>query len=258
VIETGAIPVIEFNEPATIRLVSTAYLEEPAMSPLADSADELGFLEDIEGLTSARRGFQAPLPGGVRPEELLSEHDGYGWSYVNAAFCYTRPTGNRFNWPERGAWYAAWGANAVKTAHAEVSWHLTRELEATGVYENVTAYRELIAGFTVRFHDLRAFQGETLFDPDPVKGYPAGQALARELFLAGSQGVIYRSVRMARGRMAKGRMSEGYGAKGHGAGQCLAAFRPHVVQNVRQGDSWEFTWTGAPRPAIRKLETPSS
>jgi hypothetical protein len=141
-------------------------------------------------------------------------------------------------------------------------WRKTRlnsTSEGTGAEKHcIFAGVQLIAGFTVRFHDLRAFQGETLFDPDPAKGYPAGQALARELFLGGSQGVIYPSVRMARGRMAKGRMSEGYGAKGHGAGQCLAAFRPHVVQNVRQGDSWEFTWTGAPRPAIRKLETPSS
>jgi len=71
----------------------------------------------------------------------------------NAAFCYTRATGNRFNGPERGAWYASHGYLAVETAQAEVAWHLTRELEATGVFENVTAYRELLAGFTTRLHD---------------------------------------------------------------------------------------------------------
>ena len=43
-----------------------------------------------------------PLPAGVAREELLSELHGYGWTYVNAAFCHTRATGNRFNGPSAG------------------------------------------------------------------------------------------------------------------------------------------------------------
>lgn len=205
------------------------------MAPLADDIDELAFLEEIEGLTSLRQASGLPLPSGVRADELLTERDGYGWTYVNAAFCYTRATGNRFNGPERGAWYACWGAAAVETALAEVSWHLRRELEATGVYDNISNYRELLAGFTSGFHDLRNLADTNLFSREPDESYPAGQALAQSILKSGGHGVVYGSVRRA-------------------GGQCVAAFRPHLVQNIRQGDTWVLTWAGRPDPDISVLQ----
>ena len=45
---------VEFTDPKTVRLISSAYIDEPAMAPLADDDDELAILEEIEGLTSAR------------------------------------------------------------------------------------------------------------------------------------------------------------------------------------------------------------
>lgn len=233
-IDIADIPRADFTHDVTIRLISTAYIDEPALSPLADSERDLKILEDIEALTSGRRNNAIPLPIGVHPDELLTERHGYGWTYVNAAFCYTRSTGNRFNTQDRGAWYATFGHQAAETAQAEVAWHLTRELEATGVFENTTAYRELIAGFTTVFHDLSPYKATDLFDPDPAIGYPAGQSLASQLLAAGSNGVIYPSVR-------------------HPAGNCLAAFRPHTVQNIRQGATWAFRWSGKPAPVITKL-----
>lgn len=227
-IETHAL-----NEPATIRLISTAYIDEPAMAPLADNPDELALLEELEGLTSQRRLPRLPIPGGLDTAELLGPSHGYGWSYVNAAFCYTRASGNRFNGPERGAWYACYGEDAAQTAQAEVGWHLTQELKATGVFENVTAYRELIAGFSSQFHALTSSMAEAMpaLHPDPAIGYAHGQALAREIFNQGGQGLTYPSVRREQGC-------------------CLAAFRPHLVQNIRQGERWTFTWSGSPDPQI--------
>ena len=169
----------------------------------------------------------------MNPDELLTEHHGYGWTYVNAAFCYTRETGNRFNGPDRGAWYATWGEDRIETAHAEVAWHLTRELEATGILENITAYRELNASFATQFHDSSDFPDEDILNAAPEVGYPAGQRFAAELFAHGSNGLVYPSVR-----------KEG--------GTCLAAFRPHLVQNVRQGDTWKLEWSGTPFPEITK------
>ncbi|MEM6932003.1 MAG: RES family NAD+ phosphorylase [Pseudomonadota bacterium] len=223
----------EFTDPATVRLISTAYIDEPAMAPLADDKEDLAILEDIEGLTSARQSVTLPVPGGLNPAELLTEADGYGWTYINAAFCYTRATGNRFNGPERGAWYASHGELAVETAQAEVAWHLTRELEETGVFENVTAYRELIAGLTSRFHDLGGKKGEDVLSPDPAVAYPAGQALARDVLGSEGNGLLYPSARRE-------------------DGQCLVALRPHLVQNVRQGETWVFEWAGSAVPAISK------
>lgn len=228
-IDPGDLETVSFTQSDTIRLISTAYIDEPALSPLVDDDDDLGFIEAIEGLTSSRRGTGIPLPAGVVSEELLTEADGYGWTYVNAAFCYTRATGNRFNGPDRGAWYAAWDDHANRTALAEVSWHLTRELEATGVFENITSYRELIAGFTSQFHDLRAVEDAELFSEDPQTAYPVGQTLARAILQNGGNGVLYPSVRR------------------HG-GLCAAAFRPRLVQNIRQGNTWLLEWTGDPAP----------
>ena len=225
-IDVSAIPVRDFVEANTTRLISTAYIEEPALAPLADDDDELAFLEDLEGLSSSRRGRPDFIPDGIHPDELVNEHHGYGWTYINAAFCTTRETGNRFSGPDRGAWYATWREDRVETAQAEVAWHLTRELLATGIFENITAYRELNASFATSFHDAGAYTDEPFLDTDPGVGYPAGQRLASALLAAGSKGLLYPSLRR----------------KG---GSCLAAFRPSLVQNIRQGDTWVFEWTGS-------------
>lgn len=225
-----------FSEPDTVRLISTAYLDEPAIAPLAESAEELAILEELEGLTSPRRTPSFSLPADLSPQELLTEADGYGHTLVNAAFCYTRPQGNRFNGIGRGAWYAAWGPYAVETAQAEVAWHLTRELEATGVFDNRTFYRELIAGFSAEFHEIPAGSGLAALDPDPAIAYPAGQALARAVLSDGGNGVLYPSCRRS-------------------GGTCLAAFRPRLVQNVRQGSTWCFSWNGSPVPTITRPDS---
>ena len=115
----------------------------------------------------------------------------------------------------------------------EVSWHLTRELAATGVFQNITAYRELLAGFTARLHDLNGSEGDDALNADPAVAYPAGQALAQDVLASGGNGLLYPSVRNT-------------------GGNCLVALRPRLVQNVRQGDTWLFKWTGQPDPIISK------
>jgi len=221
------LPLAEVVEPATIRLISTAYIDDPAMTPLADTEDALAFLEEIERKTSMRQNEDMPLPSDVRQDELLTSAYGYGWTYVNAAFCYTRPQGSRFNDGDRGAWYAAFGDAPNETAVAEVGHHLTRELDNVGRYENVTRYRELIAGFLGPFVDLRAEVGADFLDPIEESGHAAGQKLARELREADLGGVVYPSPRRV-------------------GGSCLAAFRTTLVQNIRQGATWELTWAGSP------------
>jgi hypothetical protein len=175
-----------------------------------------------------------PLPSGLRRAELVGPSHGYGWTYINAAFCYTRPGGSRFNGPERGAWYATFGEHAEQTALAEVSWHLTRELENVGTFENVTDYRELLAAFIGPFVDVRGADLPDILDPDPRIGHPAGQGLAREVREAGHAGIVYPSVR-------------------HDGGTCLAAFRTTMIQNIRQGRTWRLEWRGGPEPKISEL-----
>jgi hypothetical protein len=85
--------------------------------------------------------------------------------------------------------------------------------------------------FHAGFHDVRAMNG-SIHDPT---SYEASQSLARDLFSAGSNGIVYRSVR-------------------HEGGECIACFRPRLVTNVRPGAHFEFAWTGAPTPRIRQLK----
>ena len=235
-IRAADLPVREVVEPATVRLVTAGYLDKPAMTLLADDPSEFAILEEIEGLTSARAPSSPTVPSGIQPGELLTEADGYGWAYVNAAFCHTRPTGNRFNGPERGAWYASYGNDATDTAKAEVAWQLTRELRATGIYENITTYRELLAGFVTPFHDLGERTGDAVFSQDPTEAYPGGQVLARDILAGGGNGVLYPSARYEGGR-------------------CLAALRPNLVQNIREGETWVFRWAGSLEPEITMAGT---
>jgi hypothetical protein len=107
-------------------------------------------------------------------------------------------------------------------------------LEAVGVFENKTTYRELVAGFTTAMHDLRGIKEDKIFHADPQIAYPASQSLAGQLLSIGSNGVLYPSVRYPKG-------------------QCLAAFKPNIIQNIRQGSTWLFAWSGSADPIIQRV-----
>lgn len=223
-------PTIDLVQRNTVRLISTGRLKGPALLPLAADDGALDDLASLENATNARLRAEEAGLADLDPRELVFGRAGR--TFVNAAFTHTRPGGNRFNGDGRGAWYAGFEAT---TALAEVAYHLTRELEAIGRFENVTDYAELLADFFGPFHDLRrADATEPCLDPDPTIGYPAGQALARRLRAeAESNGIVYRSVRR------------------HG-GTCLAAFRPDLVQNLREGGIWRLMWQGAPEPNVTR------
>jgi hypothetical protein len=224
-------PVVDVARRDTVRLISTGRLKEPVLLALAANH---GAHEDLAGLESVTNGrLQAQETGlpDLDPRELVFGRAGF--TFINAAFTHTRPGGNRFNDDDRGAWYCAF---EIETAIEEVSYHLTRELEAIGRFENITDYAELIADFVGPFHDLRVrgFADDPALHPDPGIAYPAGQALARRLRRdMASNGVVYRSVRRARGT-------------------CLAAFRPDLIQNLRQGGIWRLAWQGGPKPSVAR------
>lgn len=228
-----AIPeTVELAQHKTVRLITTGRLKEPVLRPLADNQGGLDDLAELEGFTNDRLRAQESGLDGLDPRELVFGKANH--TFVNAAFTHTRPGGNRFNGEDRGAWYCGFD---VDTALGEVGYHLTRELEDIGRFENVTDYAELIADFIGVFHDLRADVHATAdyLHPDPATGYPAGQTMARQLRLEhGASGIIYPSIR-------------------HAGGTCLVAFRPDLVQNLQQGGILRLEWQGAPTPAIRRL-----
>jgi hypothetical protein len=204
-----------------VRLVASARLRDPVLLGLVDRA-ALADLAEIEAATSGRlraEGIGALAPGG-RPHA----------AFVNAAFAYFRPAErNRFNGPERGAWYAAL---AVGTALAEVAFHLGRELARVGEWRAVVEYAEMWASFAGAFVDLRGVTpAPAALDPDPAAGYPAGNRLAQAAMAEGHNGIVWPAVRQA-------------------GGTCLVALWPHVVQSVAQGRVIRLTWAGGPDPAV--------
>ena len=223
------------NDRALVRLISETHHKPPVLRGLVDSEDEAAVLAGIEGETSARLIAEREGSAALDRRELAfarRAHDLrlYGETHINAAFSYTRASGNRFNSGDRGAWYCAWD---MLTSAQEVGFHRTRELGFINRYEDEARYVELLADFIGDFPDLHG-QAHTALDPDPAAGYPAGQALAADLRRQGHRGLIYPSVR-------------------HDGGRCLVAFDPGIIQNVRPGASWKLVWSGAPEFSIEAL-----
>ena len=219
-------PVSLVRQIDTHRLVPSCHRPR-GESVLADIADDDAHLQAIFALDAVTNdrlaGERQSLPG-IGLEELV-----FGVphaSVVNAAFCHPNPLGARFSSPERGAWYAAF---EVATSQAEVAFHKSVQLAEIGRFEDSVTYDDYLADVSGSLHDIRRARGfRACLDPER---YVESQALAERLLEAGSLGVVYPSVRRA-------------------GGTCLALFRPALVANVRRADTYRFTWTGKPDPAV--------
>jgi RES domain-containing protein len=226
-LQIDGVPVVTVAYPRTVRLVSTARLRGSILMPLLGSEKDLEALAEIEGATSARLMAQSIGISGLSPNELV--YDVPHAAFINASFAYARPRApNRFNGPNRGAWYAAL---AVETCLAEVTFHMAAFLADAGEFNATVEYAEMLSSLAGDFVDLRQAPHHVSLDPDPAIGYPAGNALASQARVQGLNGVVYPSVRQA-------------------GGTCLAALRPAAVQSVRQGDVYRLTWRGAPEPSV--------
>jgi hypothetical protein len=204
------------------RFPPVAFLEQVAGS------EECELVAQLEGWTNDRLSTAANILGRVSAEEWLT--DVPEASVIMAAFCHPHLGGGRFTDATRGAWYAAF---TLETAHAQCVYHRTTELAEVGVLETRMQMRQYLADFDAEFHDVSG-DGSAFAALHDADSYEAAQALGRELFAAGSNGIIYRSVR-------------------HPGGRCLVCFRPALVQNVRQAAHFEYRWEGLRDPVIREL-----
>ncbi|WP_173089155.1 RES family NAD+ phosphorylase [Devosia sp. 1635] len=221
------VPVVTEAFPRTVRLVTTARLRAAVLTPLVDNEDDLAVLSEIEGATSSRLMAQDRGIAGLAANELV--YDVPHAPFINASFAYAKPQQpNRFNGADRGAWYAALD---VATCISEVGYHLTNMLADAGDFNATVEYAEMFCSLAGEFLDLRQAPDHPSLDPDTVKAYPVGNAIAESARATGLNGIIYPSVR-------------------HPGGTCIVALRPAAVQSVRQGAVYRMIWKGHPAPLI--------
>ena len=210
----------------TARLVPSRFPTVGVFDHVA-AAEDLDAVFELEGWTNDRISAELGLLQCVPRDEWVVGQPMA--SVIMAAYCHPRPGGGRFSDADRGAWYAG---RSIETALAESVYHRSREIAEVGALEARVQVRVYLADFSSRFHDVRGLDpGADLYDPSD---YTASQRFARQLLIAGSHGLVFRSVRDA-------------------AGQCIACFRPQLVKSVRIGGHYEYRWEGSPRPSVRRL-----
>ncbi len=176
------------------RIVPTRY---PAVTLFDRVADEADFeaLYALEALTNERVRDEIGQIGLVAPEHRLY---GPGSGPVMAAFTHVNTQGSRFSAGQWGVFYAA---RERATAMAETRHHHARFLAATQQGPMHLPMRLYHVAIDARLHDLRPAGAvpEAVYDP---ADYGAARAVGARLREQGSAGVVYRSVRHARGQCA--------------------------------------------------------
>ena len=222
--------------PPLVRLAANTHRLIPSVYPptgildLIAAPDDFAAVAELEGWTNDRISAELGALSIVPPEEWVTGRPNA--TAIMAAYCHPHPRGSRFSAGDRGAWYCA---RALETAIRETVFHRTREILESGILEASVQMRQYLADFDADFADLRVSPDfDACHDPD---SYAVSQKLAAELLAKGSNGVVYRSVR-------------------HRGGECVACFRPALVQNVRTGAHFEYRWEGSPEPIVTELSSP--
>jgi hypothetical protein len=184
---------------------------------VADPAD-WDALYKLESMTNPRIRTEI---GELSLVPLADRVSGPNASVIMAPFTHLSSPGTRFTDGNFGAYYAA---ESIDTAIAETRFHRENFLRATGQLPMELEMRCYLADVNCELHDLRGRSAELPGIYDPVS-YAESQKLGRKLHEAGSNGIAFNSVRRP-------------------GGECVAVFRPRLIQNVRQGIHLRYAWDG--------------
>jgi hypothetical protein len=155
----------------------------------------------------------------VPPEERIG---GPGASFVMASFTHLNPTGSRFSDGSYGVYYAA---RELRTAIRETAYHFGRYAADGGDGPRYESMRVLVGRIDNRFADVASLPAELrakILAPD---SYAHSRPFGASLRAAGSNGVVYPSVRDP-------------------GGQCVGAFRPRAVGIPVQARHLRYHWDG--------------
>jgi len=200
------------------RIVPTRYPTVSLFDRVAD-ADDFDALYALESMTNERvRDEIGQIERVPRDERLF----GPGSSPIMAAFTHVNTLGSRFSAGQWGVFYAA---HERATAVAETRYHHARFLAATQQGPLHLPMRLYSVAIDARLHDLRpeGAVSEAVYD---AGDYSTSQALGARLRADGSAGVVYRSVRHARGH-------------------CVGLFRPLGASACVHAAYLLYAWDGA-------------
>lgn len=212
--------------PQTWRIIRSIHPPIDLFEDIADPRDWEA-LVSAEAKTNPRLRNEVGDLGKVPPARRVH---GPGASLVMAPFVHCSPLRpGRFSDGSYGLYYAG---DREAVALAETIHHHARFMAATDEAPGWTSdFRALIGAIDRELHDVNAVAG--VRDPDD---YGPSQRAGAALRAAGSDGLVWDSVRMA-------------------GGQCIGAFWPDVVTIPVQGGHFCYHWNGARVDYVKRLDT---
>lgn len=223
-----ALPVATIEWTGAVRIIRSVFPPIDLFEDIADPAD-WPLLISAEQKTNPRMmeqiGRLDQVPQGRRV-------GGPGASYLMAPFTHaTTDRPSRFSDGSYGVLYAG---NSFEVALFETIFHheqfMARTAEAPGW---TSQFREIVMNVSARLHDLRTGLMPETLSPDD---YAAGQELGAALRRAGSDGVVYPSVRRR-------------------GGECVGLFYPDLASGPTQGRHLDYHWNGVRVDYVRDAGT---
>jgi hypothetical protein len=219
VIARGEVPVSRVEWRGAVRIIRSSYPPIDLFEDIADPAD-------WPQLISAEQKTNPRIMATIGNLDLVPSErrvGGNGASFLMASFTHVstdRPS--RFSDGSYGVLYVG---DRFETAFFETIHHhacfMARTREAPGW---TSQFREIIMSVDADLYDLRARKPGYTPALDP-ESYAAGQRLAASLRGAGSDGIVYPSVRYA-------------------GGECVALFYPDLASGPVQGRHLDYHWDG--------------
>ncbi len=205
------------------RIIPSRFPPISLFETVADPED-LDAVYLIEAMTNDRLRDETGELSLVPQDDRVS---GPGTSPIMAAFTHLNPMGDRFTDGSYGVFYAS---HSVETAVAETRHSRAKFMIATSEPAQELDMRVYAVDLAAELHDIRGLRDRnpTWYHPT---SYADSQALAADLRAAGSNGIVYQSVR-------------------DDGGECAAVFRPRLLANCRQERHLCYVWDGNAITAI--------
>ena len=209
------IPTTPLTWRAAKRIISTRFPSVGILDRLVDPS-ELDTLLALDARTNPRLREELGAIAAIPPSQRAV---GPGATVIMAPFAHPNPDGSRFCDATFGAFYAA---HRLPTAIAEVRYHRERFMRAS--HEAAQTLELMLYEAVIRgdFHDIRQSENRGWYSPT---SYARSQPLGIRLHAAGSEGIVYRSVRDS-------------------SGECVAVFKPSRITRCRPVKPLFAHWSG--------------